>query len=54
MTKQQIEARRAYKRQWAKDNPDKVKAAQERFWKKKAAKAKEADPPEEKGGGNVA
>ena len=31
------EARRAYKRKWAKENPDKVRAAQERYWKKKAA-----------------
>lgn len=29
-------ARRAYKREWAKRNPDKVQAAQERFYTKKA------------------
>lgn len=31
------EARRAYKREWAKKNPDKVRAAQERYWNRKAA-----------------
>ncbi len=32
-------ARRAYQREWAKKNPDKVKAAQERYWAKKAEQA---------------
>lgn len=32
-----VEARRAYKREWARRNPDKVKAAQQRYWEKKAA-----------------
>ena len=36
MTEQALAARRAYKRQWARDNPDKIKAQQERFWAKKA------------------
>lgn len=31
------EARRAYKREWAKKNPDKIRAQQERYWSKKAA-----------------
>ena len=30
------EARNAYKREWAKQNPDKVKAQQERYWQRKA------------------
>ncbi|MCR4745526.1 MAG: hypothetical protein K5894_09915 [Lachnospiraceae bacterium] len=30
------EARRAYKRQWARNNPDKIRAQQERYWQKKA------------------
>ena len=30
------EARNAYKRKWAKENPDKVKAATRRYWEKKA------------------
>lgn len=33
------EARRAYKRKWQRENPDKVKAQQERYWNKKAAAA---------------
>ena len=37
MTEQALAARRAYKRQWARDNPDKIKAQQERFWAKRAA-----------------
>ena len=30
------EARRAYQREWAKQNPDKVAEYQARFWEKKA------------------
>lgn len=30
------ELRRAYKRDWAKKNPDKVRAQQERYWARKA------------------
>ena len=29
-------ARNAYKRRWAKENPDKVKAANRRYWERKA------------------
>lgn len=36
MTDQALEARRAYKRKWARDNKDKVKAAQERYWERRA------------------
>ena len=32
-------ARNAYKRNWAKKNPDKVKAATRRYWEKKAREA---------------
>ena len=32
-----LEARRAYKRAWAKNNPDKVRQHQERYWTKRAA-----------------
>ena len=39
MNEQAKAARRAYKRKWAKQNPDKVKAQQERYWTKKAAAA---------------
>ena len=31
------DARNAYKREWARKNRDKVKAAQERYWNKRAA-----------------
>ena len=33
------EARNAYKREWAKKNPDKVKAATRRYWERKAQEA---------------
>lgn len=41
------DARRAYKRNWAKNNPEKVKAQQERYWAKRAAEqaAKEQQEP---------
>ena len=41
-------ARRAYKAEWARKNPDKVRAQQERYWAKRAAKAAEQtnqEPP---------
>ena len=38
MNEKAIEARRAYRRKWAKENPDKVRAAQERYWLKQAMK----------------
>ena len=37
MTEAAKAARRAYKREWARQNPDKVKAQQERHWEKVAA-----------------
>lgn len=46
MTEAAAEARRAYKRQWAKDNPDKVRAYQARYWLKHAAEVLEK-PQEE-------
>lgn len=45
MNEQAAEARRAYKRQWARNNPDKVKAQQERYWTKKAAEIAEQQEP---------
>ena len=36
------EARRAYRREWAKKNPDKVRAIEERYWTKKAQAAEKA------------
>lgn len=47
MNEQAKEARRAYKRQWAKQNPEKVKAQQERYWARKAAADKQQKPPTE-------
>lgn len=32
------EARRAYIREWQRNNKDKVRAAQERYWMRKAAR----------------
>lgn len=37
------EARRAYKREWNRNNPEKVRAAQARYWAKKAAEAAAAE-----------
>jgi len=34
-------ARNAYQRQWAKNNPDKVKEINRRYWERKATKAAE-------------
>lgn len=41
MTEQALEARRAYKREWARRNPDKIRAQQARHWERKAAAAEE-------------
>ena len=43
MTDKAKEARRAYKREWNRRNRDKVKAAQERYWSRKAAEAEAAE-----------
>lgn len=39
MSEQAKEARRKYKREWARKNPDKVKAAAARHWEKVAREA---------------
>lgn len=39
MNEQAKEARRAYKRQWQKENRDKIRRYQEKYWEKKAAEA---------------
>lgn len=36
-------ARRAYKREWARKNPDKIRAQQERYWQKKAAQSQKQE-----------
>lgn len=44
------EARRAYKREWNRRNPDKVRAIQERYWSRKAEAAqRKADEPATQG-----
>ena len=49
MTEQAKEARRAYKREWNRRNPDKVRAQQARYWEKRAAElAAQAETPEGK------
>lgn len=39
MNEKAAAARRTYKREWARANPEKVRAAQERYWTKKAEQA---------------
>jgi hypothetical protein len=46
MTEKAKEARRAYKRAWQRNNPDKVRAQQERYWNKKAAEGETGKHPE--------
>lgn len=48
MNEQAKAARRAYLQEWKRKNPDKVKAAQERYWTKKAAEAEQAQRMEPK------
>ena len=36
-------ARNAYAREWRRNNPDKVKAANARYWEKKAAEMKSTE-----------
>lgn len=50
-------ARRAYKNEWAKRNPDKVRAQQERYWMKRATEMEHRDAgavaqPERRSAGN--
>jgi len=56
MTDQAREARRAYKREWNRKNKDKVKAAQARYWERRAqamtaAKNQGTDEPTAEGAG---
>lgn len=43
-----IERDREYKRNWRKNNPDKVKASQARYWERKAIAALEAEQQNQK------
>lgn len=36
LSEQAIAARREYKKMWARNNPDKIKAQQERYWQRRA------------------
>jgi len=40
MTEAAKEARRAYQRKWRRENPEKVRATQDRYWEKKSIEAK--------------
>ena len=50
MTEEARAARRAYKREWNRKNKDKVKAAQERYWTRKA----EAAAQDQRAAGTIA
>ncbi len=41
MTDAAKEARRAYKRKWAKEHPESVKESQRKYWERRAAAAAE-------------
>ena len=41
MTDEALEARRAYKRKWSRDNRDKVAEYQRRYWERKAQQKQE-------------
>lgn len=43
------QARREYKRKWQRENPDKVKEYQARYWDKKAREAAAGDLPQDNG-----
>lgn len=47
MTERELElikkARREYKKKWRQQNPDKVKAANDRYWLKKAAEMQDKE-----------
>ena len=39
MTEEARRARNEYRRKWRKENPEKIRAQQERYWEKRAAQA---------------
>lgn len=53
MDQKTLEARRAYKRAWAKKNPEKIKAQQERYWAKKAAELEAQERTENENNTNI-
>lgn len=46
MTDKAKEARRAYKREWQRNHPDKVRKYQETYWNRKAAEGEPANTPD--------
>lgn len=52
MSEEALEARRAWQRKWAKENPEKVRAQQERYWQRKAEKMGLTQQSAGKEGGN--
>ena len=49
MTEATKEARNKYKREWRKNNPEKVRAANERYWAKKALEQMKKETNSEQG-----
>ena len=49
MTEAAKEARNKYKREWRKNNPEKVRAANERYWAKKALEQMKKETNSEQG-----
>ena len=49
MTEAAREARRAYKREWNRKNRDKCRAAEQRYWERKAAAAAQDQQQEQEG-----
>lgn len=47
MTDKAKDARNAYRRKWAKNNPDKLREYQARYWEKKAAEQEAAQEAQE-------
>ena len=43
LSREALEARRAYQREWSRKNPDKVREKNRRYWEKQAAMRKEAE-----------
>ena len=47
MNEKAAQARREYQREWARRNPEKIKAAQNRYWEKRAEQQNEPQPKPE-------
>lgn len=47
MTEKALAARRAYKRRWARENRDKVRAQQDRYWQRQAEKMEQTEEAQE-------